>query len=77
MDDLFCVVIACMCPTEKSRLFSWPEKKADFVEPMECESVSKLHEGSAWVYEIKLDGYLAIAVKSGNKISLFSRRRKP
>jgi len=41
-----------MRPTEKSRLRSWPEKKADFVEPMECESVSKLREGSEWVYEI-------------------------
>ena len=27
-----------------------------FVEPMECEIVSKLREGSEWVYEVKLDG---------------------
>jgi ATP-dependent DNA ligase len=50
---------------------------ATFVEPMECEIVSKLREGPEWVYEVKLlDGYRAIAVKSENKISLFSRRRK-
>ena len=65
-----------MRPTETSRLRSWPEKKADFVEPMECEIVSKLREGSEWVYEVKLDGYRAIAVRSGDKVSLFSRRRK-
>jgi bifunctional non-homologous end joining protein LigD len=65
-----------MRPTEKSRLRSWPEKKADFVEPMECEIVSELREGSEWVYEVKLDGYRAIAVKFENKVSLFSRRRK-
>lgn len=49
---------------------------ATFVEPMECEIVSKLREGSEWVYEVKLDGYRAIAVRSGDKVSLFSRRRK-
>src|SRR5882762_744564 len=42
-----------MRPTETSRLRSWPEKKADFVEPMECEIVSKLREGPEWVYEAR------------------------
>ena len=42
---------------------------------MECVPVAKLTEGPEWVYEIKLDGYRAIAVK-GQAVNLFSRRRK-
>ena len=58
------------------RLPSLPKKPAAFIEPMECEPVTQLREGPEWVYEIKLDGYRAIAVKTGNQANLFSRRRK-
>src|SRR5215472_1617130 len=51
-------------------------KSAVFVEPMDCELVSKLPEGPQWVYEIKLDGYRAVAVKAGEMLDLFSRRHK-
>jgi ATP-dependent DNA ligase len=54
-----------------------PRQKAKFVEPMECLSVPKLPDGSQWIWELKLDGYRAVGVKSGSRAHLFSRNAKP
>ena len=59
-----------------SKLASLPKRRADFIEPMDCAPVTKMADGPRWVFEIKLDGYRAVAVKSDRGISLFSRRRK-
>ena len=57
-------------------LHSLPTREAGFVEPMECLAIAKLPDGPEWVYEIKLDGYRAVAIKSNGKLSLYSRKRK-
>lgn len=59
----------------KNSILSLPKRKAEFIEPMECAPVTNLLDAPGWFYEIKLDGYRAIAVKSA-RVNLFSRRHK-
>ena len=51
-------------------------RRAAFIKPMECLSVSKLPEGDEWVYEVNLDGYRSVAVKMDSDVILYSRREK-
>ncbi len=52
------------------------ESKIPFTPPMECLPVGRIPEGDAWVYELKLDGYRAQAIRDGAGVRLLSRRGK-
>jgi bifunctional non-homologous end joining protein LigD len=58
----------------KLKLNSLPQKPAAFIEPMDCLAVTKLPDSANWVWEIKIDGYRAIAVKTDH-VNLYSRTR--
>jgi ATP-dependent DNA ligase len=41
---------------------------------MECHQVAAIPEGENWQYELKLDGYRAIAIKQA-KLICFAQRK--
>jgi len=51
-------------------------RRPSFIEPMQALPAEKLPEGD-WLYEVKLDGYRALASKDGKDVRLISRNNKP
>ena len=47
-----------------------------FVPPMKATAVTKLPEGDEWIYEIKWDGYRALAAKAGDDVRLLSLKNR-
>ena len=44
--------------------------RARFIDPMLLQLTPRLPEGPQWLYELKLDGYRALAIKSGGVVRL-------
>ena len=47
----------------------------DFVEPMKAKLVGFMSSGD-WIYEIKFDGYRALALRGGSETRVLSRNKK-
>jgi bifunctional non-homologous end joining protein LigD len=52
------------------------KRKAELIEPMDCALVSSLPEGPDWTYEVQLDGYRAIGVRTSSETILYSRNHR-
>jgi bifunctional non-homologous end joining protein LigD len=48
----------------------------DFVEPMKAKLVGSMPSGGDWIYEIKFDGYRALALRGGSEMRILSRKQK-
>jgi bifunctional non-homologous end joining protein LigD len=58
---------------EDKTLERLPAARAEFIPPMLLLRTGRLPEGEPWLYELKLDGYRAIAAKAKGQVHLWSR----
>jgi bifunctional non-homologous end joining protein LigD len=62
------------CPPVWSPLWDRHACGARFISPCLPSPCQKAPSGSAWVHEIKHDGYRLMARRDGNRVRLFTRR---
>jgi bifunctional non-homologous end joining protein LigD len=53
-----------------------PARLPDFVEPMKAKLVGSMPSGGGWIYEIKFDGYRALALRGGSEARILSRNQE-
>ncbi len=53
-----------------------PKLKVKFIEPMKAKLAVSAPSGDDWIYEIKFDGFRALAFANGNDVQLLSRNEK-
>ncbi len=58
---------------DHKKLDALPKARAEFVEPMLLLRTERLPEQASWLYELKLDGYRAIAARTKGAFHLWSR----
>jgi bifunctional non-homologous end joining protein LigD len=61
---------------ETKRAKNKPVPAPQFVRPMKATAITELPKGSEWIYEVKWDGYRALALKHGNDVRLLSLKEK-
>lgn len=63
-------------PKKKARAPRAKSPPPEFIPPMKARLVAALPEGPGWAYEIKFDGWRAMAYKNGSRVDLLSRNNK-
>jgi bifunctional non-homologous end joining protein LigD len=53
-----------------------PTPAVKFIEPMKCRLLEAPPVGGQWIYELKFDGFRALALKQGDDVQLLSRANK-